>query len=94
MKKRMKKGLQYLLRLLLCAVLCFVVVWLIVFAGGWKLWESGDPILMEILAALILGVLLCGTLCGFEEMWQAQRRRIEELEARVAELEQTAGKNE
>ena len=52
----MKKKAKKLLRWLGIFLLCFLVIYLIVAFGGWKLFESGDPLLMEIGAALILSV--------------------------------------
>lgn len=52
----MKKKAKMLLRWLGAFILCFLAIYLIVFLGGWKLFESGDPILMEIGAALVLSI--------------------------------------
>lgn len=35
-------------------VICFIVIYLTGFFGGWKLFNSGDPILIEIGVALVL----------------------------------------
>ena len=49
----MKSKLKLLLLWLAVFAACFVIIYLIVFFGGAKLFESGDPILIELGAALV-----------------------------------------
>ena len=58
----------------------------IVFFGGAKLFESGDPILIELGAALILSVFVSVILHAME----AQSKRIDALETRIQTLEAAA----
>ncbi len=64
-------------------VLCFLVIYLIVFFGGWKLFESGDPILIEIGAALVLSIFLF----AFGESIEALEKRVKTLEERLNQFE-------
>lgn len=54
----MKNNLKMLIKWAVVFLLCFIVIYLTVFLGGWKLFESGDPILMEIGVALVLSVFV------------------------------------
>ena len=67
---------------------CFVIIYLIVFFGGAKLFESGDPILIELGAAWILSAFVSVLLWVCE----AQSKRIDALEARVSTLEDASEK--
>lgn len=64
-------------------LICFAFIYLFVFFGGWKLFESGDPILIEVGVALVLSVLVF----AFSEVVTALERRISTLEKRIDELE-------
>lgn len=64
-------------------VLCFLVIYLIVFFGGWRLFESGDPILIEIGAALVLSIFLF----AFGEGIEALEKRVKTLEERLNQFE-------
>ncbi len=75
----MKRKLKYLLRWLAVFAACFVIIYLIVFFGGAKLFESGDPVLIELGCALILSVFVSVCLSVME----AQSKRIDALEKRV-----------
>ena len=79
----MKNRLEAFLRWTLTFLLCFGVIYLIVFFGGWKLFESGDPLLIEIGAALILSIFVFAT----NEAISALEKKVKSLEARVDELE-------
>ena len=79
----MKIKLKTLLRWAGTFVLCFVVIYLAVFLGGWRLLESGDPILIEILAALILSFFLFAV----NEVITNLEKRVTALEKRIHELE-------
>jgi hypothetical protein len=79
----MKDKLKLLLRWAIIFLFCFIMIYLFVFVGGWKLFESGDPILIEIGVAFILSffVLL------FIEMISLLDKRVKALEDRIKELE-------
>ena len=79
----MKDKLKLLLRWAIIFLFCFIMIYLFVFFGGWKLFESGDPILIEIGVAHILSffVLL------FSEMISLLDKRVKALEDRIKELE-------
>ena len=79
----MKKYLKFFLKWAAMFAACFAVIWLIVFIGGWKLFESGDVVLIELGFALILSVFLS----AIGETVTAMNKRIEKLEERIAELE-------
>ena len=82
----MKSKLKLLLLWLAVFAACFVIIYLIVFFGGAKLFESGDPILIELGAALILSVFVSVILHAMEK----QSKRIDALEARIQTLEAAA----
>lgn len=69
--------MKMLFHLFASVVISFVLIYLFVFFGGWKLLESGDPILLEIVAAVAMGFI-------FWVMFEIATS----LEAKVAELEQ------
>lgn len=85
----MKKQLKNLHRWALTFLLCFIVIYLIVFIGGRKLFESGDPILMEIGVALILSIFVFAV----NEVIGALEKKVKSLEARVDELEKKLSDN-
>ena len=64
-------------------VICFIVIYLTVFFGGWKLFNSGDPILIEIGVALVLSIFVF----VINEIITALDKRVKALEARLNELE-------
>jgi hypothetical protein len=79
----MKDKLKLLLRWAIIFLFCFITIYLFVFVGCWKLFESGDPIFIEIGVAIILSffVLL------FIEMISILEKRVKALEDRIKELE-------
>lgn len=79
MKNRHKMCLHWLVS----TVICFILIYLFIFFGGWKLAESGDPILLEILAAIAMGSVFW----ILYEVASDQNRKIQELEKRIAALE-------
>ncbi|MBQ3489024.1 MAG: hypothetical protein IJA86_00355 [Clostridia bacterium] len=79
----MKDKIKFFLRWFLIFILCFAVIYCIVFFGGWKLFESGDPILFEIGAALIFSVFVF----SFNETVTKLEKRIQALEERINESE-------
>ncbi len=80
----MKSKLKLLLLWLAVFAACFVILYLIVFFGGAKLFESGDPVLIELGGALILSVFVS----VFLWVMEAQSQRIDALEKRVKTLEE------
>ena len=78
----LKNKLKSLLRWAGIFLLCFAVVYLTVFFGGWKLFESGDPVLIELGAALILSVFVF----AFNETITKLEKKIEDLEKRIDAL--------
>lgn len=85
----MKTKLKLLLRWAGNFLLCFLVIYLVVFFGGWKFFESGDPILIEIGVALILSVFIF----AINETITSHEKKIRSLEERIDKLEETISKN-
>ena len=79
----MKQKLKLYLRWFISILFSFVCIYLFIFVGGWKLLESGDPIRMELAAAIVVGTILFVV----NEVTTAQDRKIKDLEERVAKLE-------
>ena len=67
---------------------CFAIIYLIVFFGGAKLFESGDPILIELGVAWIFSFFVSVLLWAYE----AQSKRIDALEKRVKTREELSGR--
>lgn len=84
----MKKKAKMLLRWLGVFLLCFLTIYLIVFMGGWKLFESGDPILIELGVAFILSFFVF----IFNEVVTGLEKRVKSLEERINELEKERGR--
>lgn len=78
-----KKKLKMLLHWLVSTLICFVLIYLFVFFGGWKLVESGDPILLELAAAIAMGFIFWIVY----EVTRGMEEKMKELEKRIAELE-------
>lgn len=81
-----KTFLKYLLHLLICVVFSFVCIYMLVFAGGWKLIESGDPILIEIAVSIVVGIVIW----MFFEITRLMEAKIKSLEKRIEELEKNS----
>lgn len=79
----MKNKIKLLLRWAGAFILCLIVIYLFVFFGGWKLFESGDPFLIEIGIAFVLSIFLF----GIDEVIIGLEKRVKSLEERVNELE-------
>ncbi len=79
----MKNKLKSFLRWTIIFVLCFVVIYLAVFFGGWKLFESGDPILVELGVALVLSFFVF----IFNEVVTSLEKRVKSLEERLNKYE-------
>ena len=86
----MKQKLKLYLRWFISILFSFVCIYLFNFFGGWKLLESGDPIRMELAAAIVVGTILF----VMNEVTTAQDKKIKDLEQRMSELEKhLRGKN-
>ena len=81
----MKEKLFMLLRLVATFVICFLIIYAFTFFGAWKLFESGNPILIEIGVALILSVFIF----VINEITTAHEKKLKALEERVEKLEGT-----
>ena len=79
----MKEKLKLLLRWGITFLLCFLIIYLTVLFGGWKLFESGDPILIELGVALILSFFVC----VINEVVTKLERRVKALEERLDQYE-------
>ena len=79
----MRDKLKSLLRWFFIFILCFILIYVIIFVGGWKLFESGDPILIEMGVALVLSIFFH----IFIEIAVKLEERIKSLEERIAQLE-------
>lgn len=80
----MKEKFKTMLRWFGWFVVCFLVIYLIVFVGGWKLFESGDPILVEVGAAVILSIFV---FAGNEAATNLEKK-VKILEERIKKLEE------
>jgi len=81
---------RVMLHMLVCIVISFVFIYIMVFIGGWKLIESGDPILIEIAVSIIVGIVVTliyehSIYC--EAKFAEAEKRIEELEKQINELQ-------
>ena len=79
----MTPKIKLLIKLAITFVSCFAVIYVIVFFGGWKLFESGDPVLIELGASAVLTIFVF----VFFEIFSALEKRVNALEKRLAELE-------
>ena len=86
----MKEKLKLILRFIGIFIICFITIYLVVFIGGWKLFESGDPILMEIGVAFILAIFMT----AINEVLTQYQNKIKALEERIAELEKSLSSKE
>lgn len=80
----MKEKFKTMLRWFAWFAVCFLVIYLVVFFGGWKLFESGDPILMEVGAALILSIFIF----PINETVTKLDKKVKTLEERIKKLEE------
>lgn len=78
-----KRNIKMGIHLIVSILVCFVVIYLFVFFGGWQLFEAGDPILLEIAAAIAVGFILWIVF----EISKFHEAKIEELEKRIEALE-------
>ena len=75
----MKNKLKLFLRWAIIFALCFVLIYLAVFLGGWKLFQSGNPILIELGVALVLSFLVF----VFNEIVTNLEKRVKALEEQL-----------
>ena len=81
MMKRLE--LKYLKHFIVSFLVSLVAIYLVIFCGAWKIFEIGDAILYELLAAFCFGMIFWIVY----ELTQALELKIKDLSARVAELE-------
>ena len=79
----MKRKVKLFLRWAAAFILCFLVIYLIVFFGGYQLFASGDPVLMELGAALVLSIFLF----AIDKTVTKLKKRVKSLEERLSKLE-------
>ena len=79
----MKDKLKLLLKWAGTFLLCFVWIYLFVFFGGWKLFESGAPLLIEVGVAFVLSFFVF----VINEVVMGLEKRVKTLEERINELE-------
>lgn len=77
------KKLKMLLHWLVCTLVTFLCIYLFIFAGGWKLVESGDVILIEIAVSIVIGFVIWIIF----ELTRFYDSKIENMEKRIEELE-------
>lgn len=68
----------------------FGLIYIFVFFGGWKLLESGNPILLEIVAAIAMGFIFW----VMYEITKGYEVKLAELERRIESLEGKKGKKQ
>ena len=79
----MKEKIKMILKWAVIFVICLMLIYLFVLVGGWKLFESGNPLLIEIGVALILSIFVF----AFSETSNNLENKIKDLERRINELE-------
>ena len=79
----MKNKLGFLLRWAIIFIICFLIIYLFIFIGGWKFFESNDPILIEIGVSLVISIFAF----SLYEIVTKLEKRITLLEERINELE-------
>ena len=86
----MKNKLKMLLRWAFWFLICFVVIYLFVFFGGWKLFKSRNPILIEVGIAIPLSIFV---FAGNEAVTELEKR-VKSLEERLNKLENKNSKED
>ena len=84
-----EKNLKYLLHLLVCIAASFACIYLFVFAGGWKLIESGDILLIEIAVSIVVGIIFF-VIYEFSRLIRSDyinlKNQIDELQKQIDDL--------
>lgn len=75
--------LKMILHLIICMAVSFLIIYLLIFAGGWKLIESGDPICLQIAVSILVGFIVWIIF----ELSKAYEIKIKKLESRIKKLE-------
>ena len=68
------------------AITFFLIYWFVLW-GGWKLFESGDPILLELGAAIVLGTIIFLVFKSMFVIGKQFSSEIEDLKKRIEGLE-------
>ena len=79
----MKNRIKTFLRWIATFLICLIVIYLFVFVGGWRLFESGDPLLVEVGVALVMSFFVF----IINEVVTGLEKRVKDLEKRIEELE-------
>ncbi len=79
----MKSKLKDLISLIITIAVVFAFIYLFVFSGGWKLFESDDPIAAEVGISVIIGAIVWVLI----KLCTVLSSRINELEKRIEQLE-------
>ncbi len=83
----MKEKLKFILGWAISIAITFFLIYWFVLWGGWKLFESGDPILIELGAALVIGTVVFLIFVITKILVKDYSSRIADLEKRIEELE-------
>ena len=79
----MKDKIKLFLRWAGIFLLCLFVIYFFVFFGGWKLFESGAPLLIEVGVAFVLSFFVF----VINEVVMGLEKRVKTLEDRINKLE-------
>lgn len=82
--------IKYFKHFFISILISFIIIYLVVFFGGWRLFEPFDPIMIEIGVASVVGTIIFIVF----EVTKALEIKINELEKRVIELENKADSNQ
>lgn len=91
------KKQKQLLHLLICFVTTFICIYLTIFIGGWRLFQGGDPILLEIAASIVIGFiiwLIYELFIILKGEIKVLEKRIEDLESKKDREQYLGGKND
>ncbi|MBQ8574528.1 MAG: hypothetical protein IJ447_00590 [Clostridia bacterium] len=81
------KSLKTILRAIFWILITFIFIFTFVFFGGYKFFESQNPILIEFGVSIILGGLLFSVFEGGRKFEKHYDSKIAELEKRIEDLE-------